>query len=59
MNQNHDNSVRFWSCKFLETGSYVMDFKRKNKSQTSGTVTGIEPGVARLRVPHATTVPPI
>ena len=36
-----------------------MDFKRRNKSQTSGTVAGIEPGVTQLRVPHATTIPPI
>ena len=33
----------------------VMDFKRKNKSQTSGTVAGIESGVTRLQVPHTTT----
>ena len=36
-----------------------MDFKRKNKSQTDGIVTAIEPGVARLQVPLATTIPPI
>ena len=37
----------------------VMDFKRKNKSQTDGIVMGIEPGFTRLRVPLATTIPPI
>ena len=37
----------------------VMDFKRRNKSQTSGIVVGIKPGVAQLRVPHTTTIPRI
>ena len=30
-----------------ESGN-VMDFKRKSKSQTGGTVTGIKPGVTQL-----------
>ena len=37
----------------------VMDFKRKNKSQTDGIVVEIEPGVAQLRVSLTTTIPPI